>query len=179
MKNYILVGLLLLATIELFAQKYITKSGEVSFFSETPIEKIEAKNNNAMAAFDASTQVIVVKILLKSFRFEKALMQEHFNENYVESDQFPNSTFKGKFIDEPNLDSNELQNLKVSGKINIHGVEKEISTTIMFQVIDGIVNVKGKFNVNPADFDIDIPSAVVEKISTNLLVSFIFNLKAI
>ena len=78
------------------AQKYITKNGYIKFYSETPIETIEAHNRQVNSALDRETGDFVFKVLMRSFEFEKALMQEHFNENYVESENFPNATFKGK-----------------------------------------------------------------------------------
>ena len=172
------IFLFLISTLQLSAQKYVTKSGEISFYSETPMEKIEAVNKNVMAAYDASKQVVVVKVLLKSFRFEKALMEEHFNENYVESDDYPNSTFKGKLVDLPDASSKEIQTLRVKGKLKIHGVERDMSTSIKFQFIDNNIVVKGSFNIKIEDYNIDIPSAVIEKIAKNLEVTYNFNLKA-
>ena len=77
------------------AQQYFTRTGEISFYSSTPVEDIEAKNKTVTAIFDATSGKIQFSAAMKSFKFEKALMEEHFNENYVESDQFPKSTFNG------------------------------------------------------------------------------------
>ncbi|MDZ7777115.1 MAG: hypothetical protein U5L09_16625 [Bacteroidales bacterium] len=71
------------------AQRYITKSGHIKFFSSTPVEDIEAHNRSVQMALDSKTGDVVFKVLMKAFQFEKALMQEHFNENYVESDKVP------------------------------------------------------------------------------------------
>ena len=90
------VTVFLMLTSCVFAQKYITKNGKINFYSDAPMEKIEAKNNEVKAALDASTGDIVFQVLITSFEFKQALMQEHFNENYMESPKFPNSTFKGK-----------------------------------------------------------------------------------
>ena len=79
-----------------YSQKYITKNGYIKFYSETPMETIEAHNRQVNSALDISTGDFVFKVLIKSFEFEKALMQEHFNENYMESDKFPDATFTGK-----------------------------------------------------------------------------------
>ena len=91
---FLFIGLI--STFSLQAQKYMTKNGNIKFYSETPMETIEATNNQVNAALDTQTGDLVFKVLIKSFQFEKALMQEHFNENYMESDKMPNSTFKGK-----------------------------------------------------------------------------------
>ena len=91
-----LLAALLLITTSVTAQKYMTKTGQIRFSSETPVEKIEATNNQVNSAMDISTGDFVFKVLIRGFEFKKALMQEHFNENYMESDKMPNSTFTGK-----------------------------------------------------------------------------------
>ena len=175
----VLLLIILMWSFSISAQKYVTKSGTLKFSSDAPLEKIEAVNSNVMSAIDISKKIIVVKVLIKSFKFEKALMEEHFNENYLESDEFPNSTFKGKFIDVPDMNSIVTQNLKVDGVISIHGKEKNISTVVELIVDGDVVSVKGKFDVKLEDFAIEIPSAVTGKISKNLEVFFNFNLKAL
>ena len=170
------IFIFLISSLQLSAQKYVTKSGEITFYSETPLEEIKAVNNKVMAAYDASKQVVVVKVLLKSFRFEKALMEEHFNENYVESDDYPTSTFKGKFVNIPDNTSKEIQALEVKGILKLHGVEHNISTSLKLQFTNNSVIAKGKFNINIEDYKIDIPSAVIDKIAKKLEVTYSFNL---
>src|SRR3982750_2211619 len=99
MNSKIIISSLLLAMISIAAfsqNRYFTKTGKVSFFSKASLENIEAHNKNAVSVFDRTTGQVEVSILMKAFEFEKALMEEHFNENYVESDKFPKSVFKGK-----------------------------------------------------------------------------------
>ena len=177
--NKILLFLFLTSSLSISAQKYVTKSGMVKFSSDAPLEKIEAINNNVMSAIDLSKHVVVVKVLVKSFRFEKALMEEHFNENYMESDEFPNSTFKGKFIDAPDMNSKHIQEIKIEGVLNIHGIDRPTGTVVKLKVEGNTVKIEGKFDVKLDDFSIDIPSAVTGKISENLEVYFKFNLKAL
>ena len=93
MKTRLFFLLLMLVPVLVQAQKYATKNGKASFYSKTPIEDIEAHNNQVNVALDFSDGSILVRVLIKSFIFEKALMQEHFNENYMESDKYPTSTF--------------------------------------------------------------------------------------
>ena len=150
-----------------FAQKYVTKTGKVSFFSTSPMENIEAHNKQVNAALDASTGDFVFKILIKSFEFEKALMQEHFNENYMESDKFPNSTFQGKITNLGSVDftKNGEYDAEVSGKLTIHGITKDVTEKGKFVVKDGNVQGLAKFSVRLADYDIKIPKAVVNNIA--------------
>ena len=93
---YIGIMLVIVTSLSLNAQKYITKTGFIRFYSDAPLEKIEALNRQVNAALDITSGDLVFKVLMKSFHFEKALMQEHFNENYVESDKYPNAEFRGK-----------------------------------------------------------------------------------
>ena len=88
----------LLISLPAFSQKYLTKNGSIRFYSETPMETIQADNKQVNSALDVQTGDFVFKVLIKSFLFEKALMQEHFNENYMESDKMPDATFTGKIL---------------------------------------------------------------------------------
>ncbi len=177
--NKIFLFILITFSLSISAQKYVTKSGMVKFSSDAPLEKIEATNNNVMSAIDLSKQNVVVKILVKSFRFEKALMEEHFNENYMESDEFPNSTFKGKFIDAPDMNSNDIQKIKIEGKIVMRSISKPLVIIVDVKIEGDAIKIDGKFDVKIDDFSIGIPSAVSGKISENLEVFFKFNLKAL
>jgi polyisoprenoid-binding protein YceI len=149
------------------AQRFITKNGHVWFYSEAPLETIEAHNNQANAALDIKSGDFIFRILMKSFNFEKALMQEHFNENYVESDKFPNATFKGKVT---NLDAIEFSmpgkyDAKIEGELTIHGVTQKVATKGNFHVKNDMIHGKAKFNIAIADYDISIPGAVAGKIA--------------
>ncbi|MFA4864578.1 MAG: YceI family protein, partial [Bacteroidales bacterium] len=123
----LLIGLV--SSISVHAQKYMTKNGNIMFYSETPMETIKAVNEQVNAVLDTQTGDIVCKILIKSFQFPKALMQEHFNENYLESDKFPNSTFKGKItnLSAINFSKGGIYDALIEGDMTIHGVTKNIS----------------------------------------------------
>lgn len=149
------------------AQKYITKNANIRFYSDAPAEKIEAINNQVNCALDASTGDLVFKVLMQSFQFEKALMQEHFNENYVESPKFPNATFMGKIegINTIDFSKNGKYEVVVNGNLTMHGVTKPVSEKGTLEVVNGKVNANSKFIIAIADYDIKVPSAVVGKIS--------------
>lgn len=161
------------------AQKFITKTGHIRFFSSTPIEDIEAHNRQVNSALDQLTGDFVFKVLMKSFQFEKALMQEHFNENYVESDKFPNATFNGKVsnISEINFAKNGTYTATVEGDLTIKEVTKKISEKGTFEVKDGKVNGKSTFNVLLSDFGIKIPNAVANNISKTIQIDVDVNLE--
>lgn len=149
------------------AQKFITKTGSISFFSHTPVEDIKADNNQVASIVDIQTGEVVFNVLIKSFVFEKALMQEHFNENYMESDKFPKSSFKGKIDNLEAIDFGKDGSYpaSVTGEITIHGVTRPHKTTGEIEVKNGKVFIKSHFKVLPADFNIEIPSVVSEKIA--------------
>jgi hypothetical protein len=171
--------ILLLFGSTLHAQKYITKNGHISFFSSTPMEDIEAHNQQVNAVLDTETGDFVFKVLIKSFEFEKALMQEHFNENYMESHKIPNSTFVGKVTNHNQIDFDKDGEYPASieGKLTIHGVTKEVGNKGKFIVKDGEINGVAKFNIAPSDYDIKIPAAVAGKIANSLEVSVDIKLK--
>ncbi len=164
----ILLTLLIVGTVSVtFGQRYITKNGHVWFHSEAPLETIEAHNKQANAALDIASGDFVFKILMKSFIFEKALMQEHFNENYVESDKFPNATFKGKVTNLDVIDFSKPGSYKaiVEGELTIHGLTNPVSSEGTFEVSSDMIKGKAKFQVAIEDYDISIPGAVAGKIS--------------
>ena len=164
---------LLLLTLAFFlafpagAQKFITKTGHIRLYSEAPLEKIEAHNRQVNSALDAVTGDFVFSVLLKSFEFEKALMQEHFNENYVESDKYPKSTFVGKVtnIKDVNFAKDGSYEVSIDGKLTMHNVTNNIKEKGTFEIKQGKVIGKAKFNLTLSDYKISIPSAVGNNIS--------------
>lgn len=169
-------GLMALCT-GLQAQKYFTRTGEISFFSSTSVENIEAHNKTVTAVFDAATGAIQFSVTMKAFHFEKALMEEHFNENYVESDEFPKSSFKGEIVNIASIDltKNGVYSSEIKGKLTIHGVTKDISTQAQFTVKDGKVIGEAKIQINPEDYKIEIPGVVREKIAKELEITMVMN----
>jgi hypothetical protein len=166
-----ILGFVLIVT-SLNAQKYITRSGYINFFSSTPIEDIKADNYSVSSALDAATGDLVFKVTITDFEFEKKLMQEHFNENYMESDKFPSATFSGKItnIDAIDFSTNGRYKANVKGDMTIHGVTKNIETQGEFTVSGEKVFGKSEFIILPADYDIEIPRLVRNKIAKEILV---------
>lgn len=166
-KNTLLLAILLLTTFLTNAQKYMTKGGTIKFFSDTPVEKIEAQNHQVNSALDFASGNFVFKVLIRGFEFEKALMQEHFNENYMESEKFPNSTFNGKItnIKDVNLAKDGVYKVVVEGDLAMHGVTNKVKVGGTLEVKGGKVVGKAVFNVAPKDYNIAIPKAVIKNIS--------------
>ena len=168
--------LVLLLTISINAQdKYFTKSGNVSFFSYTLVEDIKADNNQVLSIIDAKNGEIVIKILMRSFQFKKALMQEHFNENYIESHKYPKAIFKGTINNFETLD--EIKETEIIGKLTIRGIEKEVIIKTNIERQKNKISLKGDFSVKVSDFDIKIPAVVSKNISRTIKISFDLNYK--
>lgn len=159
--------LVVLASQVLAQGKYFTKTGYVHFYASTSVENIEAKNNKGTCVLDAKTGAVEMQILLKAFEFERALMQEHFNENYVESDKYPKSTFKGSISNIASIDFSKdgTYPVEMKGTLTIHGVTKNITPKSKIVIKGGKVNALTSFTILLADYNIDIPSVVADKIS--------------
>lgn len=154
-------------------ERYFTKSGSINFFSKAPLEDITADNNQVLSIMDAGNSKMAISILMKSFLFDKALMQEHFNENYVESDKYPKATFKGEILKFNELSENPNE-FKVKGILNIHGVAKGITVTATMNKKDDTIFATGNFVINLEDFNIKIPAVVAKNIAKNIKVTFNF-----
>ena len=171
-----MMSLLLVVAVtstSVFAQKYMTRTGKVSFFSSTSVENIEAFNNETASVLDSKTGDIVFQVPIKSFKFEKALMQEHFNENYMESTKYPKAEYKGKIanLGDVNFAKDGTYNVKTQGKLTIHGVTRDVSLPGTVTVKGNDVTVNSKFSVRTADYGIKIPSVVEGKIAKSIEVT--------
>jgi hypothetical protein len=174
MKKNILIFLLVLFCTNSFAQKRLyTKTGNASFFSKTTIENISAVNNKVLCVWEVATGKIEFSVLMKGFEFEKALMQEHFNENYVESDKYPKASFKGE-IENSNsisLTTDKSNTVKVNGILTIHGVSKQVSITATIKLNKSAVSAMANFTILLADYNIKIPSVVSGNINKSINIS--------
>ncbi|SRR6056297_1596937 len=153
--------------------KYITKSGHINFFSQAPIEDITADHYSVGSIIDTETGELVFTLMMTGFEFEKKLMQQHFNENYVESDKFPKSTFKGLITNNEKVDYSKpgQYSVNVKGDLTIHGVTKTIQTPGTIEVTQDGLNAHSEFIVKPADYDIKIPGIMRNKIAEEIEVT--------
>lgn len=147
--------------------KFMTQSGSAEFFSSAPLEDIKARNEQVQSIIDLESQEVVVSMLMTDFDFKKSLMQEHFNENYVESEKYPKALFKGSFASAERIraDQNGKYDVTVAGELTIHGVTRPIETTGTITVNDNQVTAQTKFDVRVAAHDIEIPSIVFQNIA--------------
>ena len=179
--KHILVFLVLatITTTSVHAQgKYIDKNGALTFeASEELFEPVKATNTSVTVILNTNTNEIASLALVKSFRFKNSLMEEHFNENYIESETYPKATFRGELLDfnVSELTENETVVI-VDGKIELHGKEKQIRTPLKIKKSNGSIIIQGSFNVTPGDFDIDIPKIVRNKIAKEITVYLDFKL---
>ena len=172
MQKLLLPFLLLAVTIAFGQSKYVTKSGSMSFEASQPsFEPIEATHSAVSALLNADTGELAVLALVRGFRFPLALMEEHFNENYIESHQYPKTSFKGSIL---NFDSNALSNqprtVQLTGELSMHGVTKPISVSATITQSDEQITLTSSFSVKTSDFGIEIPSLVRKQIDENVQV---------
>ncbi len=161
-------------------ERKITKSGSITFEASVPsFEEVKATNNTVSCILDTSTGDIASLALTKGFRFKIALMEEHFNENYLESTKFPKATFKGTItnFELKNLNSKVPKILTLRGILSIHGKSKEINTNIAVKKINEDIELKSEFIVTPADFNIQIPKIVRNKVAETVTIKIDFLLK--
>ena len=167
-RRLLLPTLLLLAAGPALAQgKYMTKTGQVSFFSSTPIEDIDARTQQVAAVLDLGTGQVAFSLLVKSFVFKRTLMQEHFNENYIESDKFPKATFSGRFVglDAATLATAGPHAVQVEGDLTLHGVTHHVRTPATVELRGGQLLAQATFPVASADYNIEIPLLVRNSIA--------------
>lgn len=174
-KIFLVLVALVFANVS-FGQRLLTRSGEIKFDASMPnLVEIIGKSNTVSSILDLATGQFATSVIIKSIRFKVPLMEEHFNENYLESTKFPKSTFKGKVLD---FDASKLSSTKTAfdleGDLMIHGVTKKIKTKIYLLVNSGKVTATSTFSVKSADYAIEIPKLVKDKIAenVNLLINF-------
>ncbi len=174
MKKVIPVLFSLLFTSFLTAQIYTAKKGgtAISFYSEAPMENIEAMNKSATIVLKSSTNDIQIRLSIQNFKFKNGLMEEHFNENYMESDKYPYCEFKGK-INEPIDYTKEGENaVTVTGKMTLHGVTKDVTLNGTLTKTGNDLKLYAKFPLSVADYNIKVPSMYVKNIAEVVDVTF-------
>lgn len=176
-KLILLITLVGFTNINADAQIYYTKNGNVSFFSKTVLENIDAENNQVISVLNVETGALQFSLLNNAFHFPKAKMETDFNEDYMESDKYPRSTFKGTItnISEVNFNKDGSYAVKVNGDLTIHGVTKNISAPGTIVIRNGNVSATSSFKVLVSDYKIQIPSIVSNKIGESIEVKVACN----
>lgn len=163
MKWRLFLGLFWVVALEGSAQKFVAEKSVITFFSDALIEDITATNSKAVSLFNRQTGEVAFSIPIREFQFEKKLMQEHFNEKYMESEKYPKALFSGVL---QNFDGSltGVQNVKAKGKLTIHGVTREVEISGTAEVGNKIT-LKSKFPVKLADYKVEIPQLVFQNIA--------------
>ena len=179
-KILILVSAFVLVLGTVHAQEKLkTKNGSITFEASVPsFEEVKATHENVSAVLNLSNGEFAALALVKGFRFKVALMEEHFNENYVESSIYPKSVFKGKIegFNVDNLGSSPMD-FTINGSITLHGVTKDLSAPVQMYKDGAEVIFSTQFSLRPEDFDIKIPGVVSKKIAEEVDVIAKFNLQ--
>jgi len=169
-KNILILCLLILPTLFSFQSAaddklFRSKICDISFFSSTPVEDIDAVSKNAEGIINPKNNKLAFSVKIVTFEFKKKLMQEHFNENYLESDKYPKATFIGEILEKVNLEETGIYKVNVKGKLNMHGVEKERTISGTLENKNGELFLNASFQVPLSDHKIKVPRLVIKNIA--------------
>jgi polyisoprenoid-binding protein YceI len=176
MKRYSIWVLLIVFALHASAQKYVLEKSVVTFFSEAAIENITAKNEKTSSVLNAQTAEVAFSVPIREFQFAKKLMQEHYNEKYMESEKFPKSTFAGKISGFDGAVKGPQQ-VKANGKLTIHGVTTNVEIPGTAEIQSDKIILKSKFIVKLADYNIKIPQLMWQNIAEQVEVTVDFTYK--
>ncbi|OYX82979.1 MAG: hypothetical protein B7Y83_13075 [Flavobacteriales bacterium 32-34-25] len=170
MKKSIVIAILFISSWSIAQEKIMSKSAVITFEASVPsFEEVKATNKNVTVVLNSKTGEVASLALMKGFRFKVALMEEHFNENYIESDKYPKALFKGKI---ENFDAHNLtaspKDFIINGKLELHGKTVVIKAPAKISQTNSGINLVSNFSVNASDFDISIPSVVKNKVSNKI-----------
>jgi hypothetical protein len=170
--------LILMSHFAIAQDKILTKTGQITFEASVPsFEEVKATNKLSACVLNTKTGDIASVAMIKSFKFKSSLMQEHFNENYIESDKYPKAIFKGKI---ENFDISKLtaqkQEFTINGTIDLHGKSKNISVIAKISKNENITNIVSTFTLNTDDFNIDLPFLISSKVSKKVQVNLDYKL---
>ena len=176
MPRILLIVAAILFSFETNAQKFTAEKTYVKFFSDAAIEDITAVNTKASSIFNEANGDVVFSVPIKEFEFEKSLMKEHFNEKYMESEQFPKAIFQGKISGYQSSTSGE-QKATATGKLTVHGETQEVTIPGTIENANGSLKMKAKFIVKLVDYKIKIPQLLWKNIAEQVEVTIEFNYK--
>jgi polyisoprenoid-binding protein YceI len=172
--KHILICTLFFVSFQTQAQsKWFTRTGSITFFSSTSAENIDATNNEVFSLVDLTKGEVAFQVLVTGFKFKKALMEEHFNENYMESTKYPKASFQGTITDlnKVNFKNNGAYQVNVTGNLTMHGITNKVTMPATINVQGGKFKAASKFNVALADYKIKIPSLVSKQVAETVEVS--------
>jgi len=166
------IGIILLAWLSIKNQAgqdlYACKNVKISLYSSAPLEDIKASTSSGTSVYNPATGDLAFSVNIRSFQFPKSLMQEHFNENYLESDKYPKATFKGKIQEQVDVTKNGSYPVNVTGELDVHGVKQTRTIPGTVVVNNGAVSMTSEFMVKCVDHRIDIPTLVFKNIAESI-----------
>ncbi|MCC8427152.1 YceI family protein [Mucilaginibacter sp. UR6-11] len=169
------ISIILLAWLSIMNQTgqglYACKNAQISLFSSAPIEDIAAKTSSGTSVYNSATGDLIFSVAINTFKFPKALMQEHFNSDYLESDKYPRATFKGKIQEHPDLTNDGNYPITVTGELDVHNVKQTRTIPATLTVAGGIITMKAEFTVKCVDHHIDIPRLVFHNIAESIKIN--------
>lgn len=169
MKHISMILLAWLSSLNLAGQTlYASKNAQISLFSSAPIEDIAAKTSSANSVYNAGTGDLMFSVAINTFKFQKSLMQEHFNSDYLESDKYPRATFKGKVQNPPDVTKNGTYAITVVGELDVHNIKQARTIPGTLTVNNGMISMSSEFMVKCADHRIDIPRLVFKNIAESI-----------
>lgn len=177
--RYLLILSLCMLGLSANAQLFATQTGEISFFSKTPMEDIQALNKQVGSIINSANNEVAVQMRVTNFIFPNKLMQEHFNENYLETDKFPSATFKGKIKETVDLKVAGTYAVTASGTATIHGVSRPVEFKGTIVSNGKTLNLNCQFDIKLDEYKIDIPKIVFAKIAEVIKVkgAFVYTIR--
>jgi polyisoprenoid-binding protein YceI len=177
MKKYIYIALLLIGFQFVNAQNYITKEGSIELYAETTLLTIDGKTQSAGSILNASTGEVVATVLITSFKFKEALLEEHFNENYIESHKFPKSQFKGKITNwsSVNINKDGTYPITIEGDLTMHGETRPLKSSGTLIVSGGKISASTEFLISLANYKIKVEESYKDRIPDNIKITLKFN----
>ena len=169
--------LLICLTITVDAQTYMTRNGSISFYSDAPMEKIESHNNQVTSKLDVASGALDFAVLIKAFQFEKQLMYQHFNEDYLESTRYPKANFQGQITNLSSVDFSKAGTypVTVSGNLYLHGINRKITQKGTLKINGATIKASAQFRITLEDFNIKVPVILKDKIAKTVLVDVSVN----
>ena len=166
MKHLLLIlGVLVSLTSTSFSQTYMCQAGSISFFQSTPVEDIDARSNRLLSVLNPANNAIAYKIDVRTFIFEKSLMQDHFNENYIESSKYPYATYVGVINEKIDWTKDGVYDITSTGKLTLHGVTKDITEKGKLSIHNGEITISNMFNIKFTDYGVEIPKLLIKDLS--------------
>lgn len=166
MKKILLtLGVLITTVGTSFSQLYNCNNGNISFFQETPVENIDARSTRLLSIINVDNNMIAYKVNMTSFVFEKSLMQDHFNENYVESGKYPTTTYRGIINEKIDWTKDGTYNITSTGDMTMHGVTKRITEKGVLVIKNGEISISNFFTIKFTDYNVEIPSLLIKQLS--------------